>query len=102
MFKDLLKKDLNTFFNISEFAETHLIEGNHVDVIIDNDRLEERSKKEYEGIYVGDLLYFAKIENFLKPPIVDELQRFDGKIYTVFDVRKAHNMYEIILKRNGS
>lgn len=102
MFKDFLKKDLSTFFNIGEFAETHLIDGRQVNVIIDNDRLQHRSKNEYEGVHVGDLLYFARIEDFIENPKIDSIQVFGKVRYIIFDVRKSNGMYEIILKRNGS
>ena len=49
-FKEMIHKDLrHVFFNTNEFAEQHTLNGISVEVIIDNDRLKERSKKEYDG-----------------------------------------------------
>jgi hypothetical protein len=102
-FKDIIQSDLNNvFFNISEFAEPHTIDGRALNVIVDNDRLQQRSQKEYDGIYVGDLLYFVKAKDYGPAPKPDSVQIFDGRSYTVFDVRQDVGVYEIILKLNAS
>lgn len=45
-FKETINKDLqHVFFNTNEFAEQHTLNGISVEVIMDNDRLKERSKK---------------------------------------------------------
>jgi len=102
MFKDYIKNDIQTFINLNEFAEIHNINGQNLSVLIDNDRLERRSKVEYEGIIVGDILYFASESSFIKQPKPGEMQRFDGIPCDVFDVRKDTGIYEIILKKNVS
>lgn len=102
-FKETVKSDIaNVFFNLNEFAELHTINGRQLPVIVDNDRLQQRSKKEYDGLYVGDLLYFVSANDFGPPPKPDSIQLFDGKPYIVFDVRQDVGMYEIILKLNAS
>lgn len=100
--KDVFLEDLKVFFDIDEFGEIHNIDGRNLNVIIDNDSLEERSRREYDGVYVGDLLYFVKEKDYGEIPKPDSLQRFDGKIYTVFNVRKDTGIYEIILSSNES
>ena len=50
--------DLHIFFDeISEDVQINYIA---VNVVLDHDKLQDRSKKEYDGISVGDILYFAK------------------------------------------
>lgn len=101
-FKDFLQQDLGTFFNLDEFAEPHNIDGRILNIIVDNDRLMHRSKVEYEGVIVGDILYFAKAEDFPRKPKPDDIQTFDNVPCQVYDVREDMGMLEIILKRNGT
>ena len=99
-FKDLLQQDLNTFFNPDEFGEMHNIDGKEVNVIVDNDKLQERSKKEFDGLSVGELLYYVKVSDLIKKPIQDAPQLFDKKPYLIFNVREDNGVYEIILQQN--
>lgn len=100
--KDYFYNDLDNFMNASEFAEKHRIGNKILDVIVDDDKLEERSKKEYDGIIVGDVLIFVKAKDYGPPPKPDSILYFDGKPYIVFDARHDTGMYEIILKLNAS
>lgn len=100
--KDYFKSDIDSFLNINEFGELHIIDRVQYSAVVDNDRLQERSKKEYDGVYVGDILYFINQDSFKRVPKVNDIQVFDGKPCEVFDIRKDMGMYEIILKRNES
>jgi hypothetical protein len=99
-FKDYLQQDLSTFINPDEFGEIHNIDGNNVSVIVDNDKLQERSKKEFDGLSVGELLYFAKVSDLAKKPMQDSVQLFDKRPYLVFNVREDNGIYELILQQN--
>lgn len=92
--------DLSAFFNADEFADTHNIDGRDLVVVVDNDRLKERSKKEYDGISVGEILYFVKAADFGERPEEGTPQIFGGRQMYVFDAREDMGMYEIILKQN--
>jgi len=101
-FKDTALNDINNiFFNADEFAESHTIDGQVVNCIVDNDRLMERSKKEFDGIYVGELLIFVKRTDIGReltqgmPLIVDKKQMY------IFSVREDDGVCEIILNRNA-
>jgi hypothetical protein len=100
-FRELLEDDLNAvFFNEDEFAEPHTIDGVVINCMIDNDHLMKRSKKEYDGISVGELLIFVKKSDINKKfkqgmPIV-----FDGRPMSIFDIREDMGIYEIILSQN--
>jgi len=98
MLKDKFISDLEFLFNTEEHATEHTINGKSMNIIEDNDQLVKRSKLEYEGVIVGDLLYYAKVSDFSKRPRPDEIQNFDGDPYTVFDCREVDGIYEIILK----
>ncbi|KPU42163.1 hypothetical protein OXPF_39420 [Oxobacter pfennigii] len=99
--KDIIENDVqNLFFNLNEFAELHNINNRELVVVVDNDQLIKRSKKEYDGISVGEILYFVRAADYGNPPKVDEIQIFDNQSMLVFDVRISDGVYEIILKRN--
>lgn len=99
-FKDQIESDLVVFFNTEEFATPHVIDGRTLNVIVDNDRLKERSKKEYDGITVGEILYLVKISDYGECPERGAPQTFDGRQMWVFDYQKDDGIYEIILNQN--
>lgn len=101
-FKDYLASDLDIYFNPDEFGEMHDIDGRQLLVIFDNDRLSQRTQKEYEGIYVGDLLFFVSAADYGTRPKPGETVRFDGEPYEVFDAKEDNGVYEIILKGSAS
>ena len=100
-FKTQIKNDLeNIFFNMNEFAETHKIDNKSINIIIDNDKLIERSKKEYDGISVGEILFYVKKEELGYRPEQSRPIVFDGRQMYVFDCREDNELYEIILQQN--
>lgn len=98
--RDQIQSDLDLFFSTDDFAGPHTIDGRTINVVIDNDQLTRRSKKEYDGITVGELLYFVKAEDFGERPEQGTPQIFDGRQMYVFDCREDDGMYEIILQQN--
>lgn len=101
-FKELLKEDLNVFINPDEFGEDHIIDNKIVNIIVDNETLKDRNRKEYDGIVQAEILYFAKKENLLKEPIPESVQMFDGIPYIIFDEKLDEGIYEVILQANKS
>ena len=99
-FKEQLKEDLSIFFNPDEFGEDHIIDGKVVNIIVDNETLKSRNKKEYDGIVQADILYFAKEEDLFKEPIPDSVQMFDRVPYIIFDSKLDEGVYEVILQAN--
>ncbi|WP_058953164.1 hypothetical protein [Clostridium tyrobutyricum] len=100
--KDYFQRDLDTFTNLDEFAEEHFIDNRKIKIVVDNDELKERTKNEYDGIYVGDILYFVNSSEYGRKPEIDAVQIFDGVVAAIFDVKEISGMYEIILKFNRS
>ncbi|TGE36883.1 hypothetical protein E4K67_17440 [Desulfosporosinus fructosivorans] len=99
-FKDQLTKDLDVFLNTDEFAELHAINGVELVCTVDNDQLKERSKKEYDGIAAGELLFFVKKADYGIRPEEGTPVIFDGRQMYVFNAREDTGMYEIILSQN--
>lgn len=98
-FREQMNKDFQSIFN-AEFAESKLINGVSVQVIIDNEKLKEFRKKEYDGIYSCDLLFSVRAAE-LKKPKIDEVMFFNGKQYTVIECT-GQDIYEIVLSSNRS
>jgi len=99
-FKDDVVKDLNIFFDINGLAAQHTIDGRTLKIIVDNDRLIQRSKKEYDGISVGEILYYVNAVDFGERPKQGASQIFDGRPCLVFDCREDEGVYEVILQQN--
>lgn len=103
LFKDLIQHDLgNVFMNADEFAEPHIIQSRTLTIIVDHERLMERTNKEYQGSYIGDILFFVSEANYGPKPKIGEVLIFDKKPCTVTDAQTEDGMHEIILQYNGS
>lgn len=99
-FKDYLQQDMGTFFNPDEFGKTHKINGRDLTVVLDNERLVERTNKEFDGISVGELLYFVRASEYGEIPSINEAQKFGTRLMYVTDVKESDGVYEIILSQN--
>lgn len=99
--KEHIANDRKLFLNDAEFADTITINGTALAVLVDNDRLSIRQQTEYDGLIVGDVLYFVDSSAFTKVPKPGDAQTFSGKSYTVVDVKLNKGIYEIILKGAG-
>lgn len=99
-FKDILKQDALIFFNCDEFAETHTIDGRSLVVVIDNDKLMERTQKDFYGMSIGEILYYVKADDFGDLPEQGTPQNFDDMNMYVFNAREDNGIYEIILHQN--
>lgn len=99
--KDIIESDnFNVFFNIEDFAEIHKIDKQDVPVIIDDDRLMYRFNKEFDDIYTGKILYYARVSDFPAQLKQGMLQVFDGKPMYIYDVKVDNGIYEVILHQN--
>lgn len=97
-FNDMALQDLSIFFD--DLAEAHNVNGTQMSAITDNDRLMHRSKKEYDGITVGETLIFVKKSDLGSRPEAGTPFKFDSKQMYVFDCREDCGLYEIILQQN--
>ena len=108
MFKEYIKNDINgVFVNGTEFSETVIINGVSVVVNIDNDRLSQKIIKEYDGVVIGDILFFISAEEFKKIPLMKKAPKandaltFNGKPCVIITVSETMGMYEIALQYAG-
>ena len=107
-FKEHIANDISkTIINLDEFADEKNINGVIVRVVEDSDKLEYRIKKDYDGLIIGDVLFFISKEEYAKIPRVTETPTtnqaisYDGKPATIINVGKMDGLYEIILQHAG-
>lgn len=107
-FKEHIIEDINnTFVNANEFAEEKNINGVNVLVVEDSDELEHRIKANYNGLIIGDVLFFISFSEYKKIPRVNKTPtsnmaiRYDGIPSTVIQVNKMDGMWEIVLQMAG-
>ena len=103
-FKDVLKDDINnTFVNLNEFADIHIVDGKEIPVIIDENEIierEKRMKSNMDGIYVKQKLIYVKAEDFGALPAIGRAIMLDGKRYLVTDVVDEQGVYSITMEGN--
>ncbi|MCT8975499.1 hypothetical protein N4T77_02695 [Clostridium sp. CX1] len=103
-FKEQLKKDLDIFINVNEFADLHILDGLQIPVIIDSDAFEKFSSTEkvenaMQGVFQSTLTIYVKSTDCEKPNLGYRLQ-LDGEYYHVIDVFEADGLIKINLMSN--
>ena len=109
MFKEHIQHDIGgTFLNLTEFASTVNINGVEVSVVEDKDQLLYRIKKNYDGLVVGDVLFYISTGEYQKIPHVspiptaNEAVSYNGRPCLITDVNAQEGMYEITLQKAGA
>lgn len=100
-FKDWVKSDREIFFNLDEFGEVHIIDGDATTCIFESDvyeDMDERSSR-YGGVYNKLLTLFVKAEDLVQRPQISEYMEIDGERYEVVNVDDTSKLYEISLQR---
>lgn len=108
-FKDFMHADIgNTFENLTEFAETAMINGTAVNIVEDNDKLIYRITQNYDGLVIGDILFYISAEEYAKipallpgKPTANQALKYKGRPATITNVTAEAGMYEIILQMAG-
>lgn len=107
MLKEYIKKDHNVYMNSNEFGEAVTVNGVSINVMVDNDRLTQKIVKEYDGLVIGDILFFitaeeyAKIPHMSKTPKADQSLVFNNKHCVITSVTANMGIYEIVLQCGG-
>lgn len=108
MFKEYVQKDVDsTFINLTEFASTVNINGAMVNVLEDKDQLLYRIKKNYDGLVIGDILFYItaaeyeKIPHVSETPSVNDAVTYNGRPCLIVDVSDQDGLFEITLQRAG-
>ena len=108
MLKEYIAKDINGVFkNEGEFSEVVTINGVSVTVNIDNDRLAQKTFNDFDGVVIGDILFFITAEEFKKIPLMkrepktNDALTFNGKPCVISNVEENFGIYEIMMQYAG-
>ena len=108
MLKEYIARDCNNVFkNENEFSEAVTINGVSVIINLDNDRLSQKIFNDFDGVVIGDILFFItpgefkKIPNVRNAPRVNDAIMFGNKPCIVTNVVDNMGMYEITLQYSG-
>lgn len=103
-FKELISSDIdNVFLNVNEFSEVHLVNGKDMPVMIDNNELIERKKKEKEnmdGIYANQKLIYVAASDFGSLPKQGTVLMMDNRTYRVEEAVSEGGVYSITIGAN--
>jgi hypothetical protein len=79
-FKDAVAADIdNVFFETGEFAESVIIDGKTIPIILDNDALQGMSELYAKGLAEGEQYIFVKEKDMFRLPQEGEQLTKDGK-----------------------
>ena len=103
-FKDFFNQDVErVYFNPDELAETVLINGKPMDVVVDDNELERRKLIHGEKLTKAELLFHVSKSVFGNVPKPDVLLDFNKKRYRILDVNNtANRILTITLERFSS
>ena len=107
-FKDYVLQDIDTVFNnLDELGELANINGAVVTIVQDEETLMRRIVQDYDGLVVGDILFFIseaelkKIPRIKIPIMTGSAMNFKGQPCTVIKAIRNSGMFEIQLKYSG-
>ena len=102
-FKELLKKDLDTFVNPSEFAELHTVDGVEIMAVVDKyTQAKSGSESKTFPVLHGDFVEVCfKTSDFVaakeRLPKHGDRIKVDGRMYSVENCENEHGITVIIL-----
>lgn len=103
-FKEQLDADIkNTFMNVDEFAERHVVNGKEIPVVTDNNELMERKKRvnsNMDGIYAKQKLIYVSASDLGALPSQGSVLMLDGQRYRVVDAVSESGIYSITIEEN--
>lgn len=108
-FKEILSEDVKgTFLNLSEFADTHRLNGKEVAAMVDDDLLDGEINVKFHGqaqqrgtgLYNGGVVLYVSSSEFGKPKPGSILE-LDRRRYEVISASEQEGMRKIDLKRVG-
>ncbi len=106
-FKDIISQDnQEVFLNPEEFGEVHMVAGKPMCIIIDENELTEREKKQFgrgrDGTYQKSLLFYVSENVFGPLPAPNQILLLDGKKYLVTEANNEGGIYSISLEAGKS
>lgn len=104
-FKDIIDNDIKQIFlNFEEFGTIHNVAGKQMCIIIDENELTEREKKQFgrcrDGTHKKSLLFYAAARDFGPLPTPDRLLILDNKKYLITEATNEDGIYSICLEES--
>jgi hypothetical protein len=104
-FKDTLSDDLELFFDDDEFAEVHILDGEEVLLVIDEDIYQGRESFSQDVYNASQGVYQSKVKIHVQStdyerPVVGQQVVFDGEFYYVGHVSESTGVLSIELNAN--
>ena len=102
-FKELMKRDLDTFINPDEFAELHTVDGVEIMAVVDKyTQAKSGSESKTFPVLHGDFVELCfKTSDFVaakeRLPKHGDRIKVDGRMYTVENCENEHGITIIIL-----
>lgn len=89
-FKDIVARDIHAvFLNLDEFADTHVVNGKKMAVLVDENELLERDKAKLgthaDGVYKSRRLIYVAQKDFGPRPAIKAVLTLDGRAFRVAD-----------------
>ena len=101
IFKDAIARDINnTFLNTFEFAETAMVEGVEMNIVMDTTENLQGDKK--NQVTTSDLVFHVDSSYFEEIPQSEKIMNFNGKDYFIESVNDHLGILTIGLSRNKS
>lgn len=105
-FKDIVAEDIkNVFINPLEFADSHVVNGVAMNIVVDdmeNIEREKKMKSTMDGLYARQVFIYVAAEDFGDLPAQNRVVVLDGKSYRVIDATEESGVYGITLEANKS
>lgn len=103
-FKDIIANDVHqTFLNIEEFSDMHIVNGVEMPVQIDSNEQIEREKRysqNIDGMYLNQKLIYVAASDYGPLPKQGSMVTLDGRKYRVADAIDEYGVYSITLEAN--
>ena len=97
-FKRFVSLDVKrAFINIEEFAEEHLLNGERVTCVIDNDMTQDAKNI---GVFMNAITIYVETADLTEKPVEGELLELDDKIYIVRSVSDEDAVLVIVAEAN--
>lgn len=100
-FQEILQVDINNvFFNVEEFAEVVLVNGQEMEVVFDTDVINQSDTSKQLAAF--DVAFHTKTDNFEHIPQSEMLMKLNDETFRIKSVNENMGMVTIGLSRLDS
>ncbi len=100
-FKEMVQRDRKrVFLNMLEFGEEYNVEGNIIQIVVDNDELKRRQSGQDLSVTESAALFYAASEDLPKRRTAGETLTINGREHLIDDWQEDMGMATVILREN--